>query len=181
MLSKLLYIAGGLSIIAFLAFICFFAYIIYNDGDDGYANTPLEFVEAHRKKWRSWAHLKFNDWKKYYILAPDEWELTWFAPKRTIRDKNGVWDMVYINFGFIGNIKYVFFKYDMKNRRKKEEFNKNSQDGLRYVLEAVQGDIEKIQKKAKEEINKAKEETDKIRESYLNKEIELKSTDKWEN
>lgn len=38
-----------------------------------------------------------------------------------------------------------------------------------------------------EEINKAKEETNKIRESYLieesylNKEIELKSTDKWEN
>ena len=35
--------------------------------------------------------------------------------------------------------------------------------------------------------NKAKEETNKIRESYLteesylNKEIELKSTDKWEN
>lgn len=187
MLSKLLYIAGGLSIIAFLAFICFFAYIIYNDGDGGYANTPLEFVEAHHKKWRSWAHLKFNDWKKYYILAPDEWELTWFAPNRTIRDKNGVWDMVYINFGFIGNIKYVFFKYDMKNRRKKEEFNKNSQDSLRYILEAVQGDIDKIQKKAEEEINKAKEETNKIRESYLNeqsylnKEIELKSTDKWEN
>ena len=69
----------------------------------------------------------------------------------------------------------------MKNRRKKEEFNKNSQDNLRYVLEAVQGDIEEIQKKAEAEINKAKEETDKIRESYLNKEIELKSTDKWEN
>lgn len=181
MLSKLLYIGGGLAVIAFLAFICFFAYIIYNDGDGGYANTPLEFVEAHHKKWRSWAHLKFNDWKKYYILAPDEWELTWFAPKRTIRDKNGVWDMVYINFGFIGNIKYVFFKYDMKNRRKKEKFNKNSQDSLRYILEAVQGDIDKIQKKAEEEINKAKKETDKIRESYLNKEIELKSTDRWEN
>ena len=69
----------------------------------------------------------------------------------------------------------------MKNRRKKEEFNKNSQDNLKYVLEAVQGDIEEIQKKAEEEINKAKEETNKIQESYLNKEIELKSTDRWEN
>ena len=49
------------------------------------------------------------------------------------------------------------------------------------TLEAVQGDIDKLQKQAEEEINKAKEETDKIRESYLNKEIELKSTDKWEN
>ena len=68
----------------------------------------------------------------------------------------------------------------MKNRQKKEEFNENSQDSLRYILEAVQGDIDKIQKKAEKEINKAKEETDKIRESYL-KEIELKSTDKWEN
>ena len=89
--------------------------------------------------------------------------------------------MVYINFGFIGNIKYVFYKYDMKNRRKKEEFNENSQNSLRYILEAVQEDIEKIQKEAEKEINKAKEETDKIRESYLNKELELKSTDKWEN
>ena len=75
----------------------------------------------------------------------------------------------------------------MENRRKKNKAAQNSQDNLRYILEAVQGDIDKIQKKAEEEINKAKEETDKIRESYLNeesylnKEIKLKSTDKWEN
>lgn len=55
---------------------------------------------------------------------------------------------------------------------------------MRYILEAVQGDIEEIQKKVEEETNKAKKEIDKIREPYLNKEnkeIELKSTDKWEN
>lgn len=75
----------------------------------------------------------------------------------------------------------------MENKYKKTKAAQSSQDNLRYVLEAVQGDINKIQKKAEEEINKAKEETDKIRksylneESYLNKEIELKSTDKWEN
>lgn len=178
---KILCVVGGFFFIALVVFVCHFACIIYKDEDDGYKNTIIDWIKQYHKDWRNWAHLKFNDWKKYYILAPDEWELTWFAPKRTIRDKNGVWDMVYINFGFIGNIKYVFFKYDMKNRRKKEEFNKNSQDNLRYVLEAVQGDIEEIQKKAGAEINKAKEETDKIRESYLNKEIELKSTDKWEN
>ena len=181
MLGKLLYIAGGLFIIAFLAFICFFAYIIYNDGDGGYANTPLEFVEAHHKKWRSWAHLKFNDWKKYYILAPDEWELVWFAPKRTVRTKNEVWDTVYINFGFIGNIRYVFFKYNTNNKRKKSESIENAQDSLRYVLEAVQGDIEKIQKKAEEETDKAKKEIEKVRESYMKSDIELKSTDRWEN
>lgn len=187
MLGKLLYIVGGLFIIAFLAFICFFAYVIYNDGDGGYANTPLEWVQAHHKKWRNWAYLKFTDWKKYYILAPDEWRLTWFAPKRTIRDKKGLWDTVYINFGFIGNIRYVLFKHNMENKYKKNKATQSSQDNLRYVLEAVQGDIDKIQKKAEEEINKAKEETDKIRksylneESYLNKEIELKSTDRWEN
>ena len=48
-------------------------------------------------------------------------------------------------------------------------------------FEEAAAEIEEIQKKAGAEINKAKEETDKIRESYLNKEIELKSTDKWEN
>ena len=181
MLGKLLYIAGGLFIIAFLVFICFFAYVLYKDEDSGYKNTPFEWVQAYHKDWRSWAHLKFNEWKKYYVLAPYEWELTWFAPKRTIRNKNGVWDMVYINFGLIGNIRYVFFKYNMKNRRKKNKTIQNSQDSLRYILEAVQGDIDKIQKKAEEEINKAKKETDKIRESYLNKDIELKSTDRWEN
>ena len=75
----------------------------------------------------------------------------------------------------------------MENRRRKNKATQSSQDNLRYILEAVQGDINKIQKKAEEEINKAKEETNKIRESYLNeesylnKEIELKSTDKWEN
>lgn len=75
----------------------------------------------------------------------------------------------------------------MDNKYEKNKAAQNSQNNLRYVLEAIQGDIDKIQKKAEEEINKAKEETDKIRESYLNeesylnKEIELKSTDKWEN
>lgn len=187
MLGKLLYIVGGIAILVFIIFVCIFAYIIYKDEDDGYTNTPLDFVKAHHKKWRSWAHLKFNDWKKYYILAPDKWELLWFAPKRTVRTKNQVWDTVYINFGFIGNIRYIFFKYNMNNKRKKDELLQNSQDSLRYILEAVQGDIDKIQKEAEEEINKAKEETDKIRksylneQSYLNKEIELKSTDKWEN
>lgn len=179
MLTILLFISGFF-FIALVVFVCHLAYIIYKDEDDGYKNTITDWIKEYRKDWRSWAYLKFNEWKKYYILAPHEWRLTWFAPKRTIRDKNGKWDTVYINFGFIGNIKYVFFKYDMKNRQKKEEFNKNSQDNLRYVLEAVQGDIKEIQKEAEEEINKAKEETDKIRESYL-KEIELKSTDKWEN
>lgn len=113
--------------------------------------------------------------------------MTWFAPKRTVRDNKGYRNTVYIDFGFIGNIRYVLFKHNMENRRRKNKAAQSSQDNLRYVLEAVQGDIDKIQKKAEEEIIKAKEETNKIRESYLteesylNKEIELKSTDKWEN
>lgn len=180
MLTILLFISGFF-FITLVVFVCYFAYIIYKDEDDGYKNTLSDWVKAYHKDWRNWAHLKFNDWKKYYILAPYEWRLKWFAPCRIITTKTGIRDNVYINFGFIGNIKYVFFKYDMKNRRKKEEFNENSQNSLRYILEAVQEDIEKIQKEAEKEINKAKEETDKIRESYLNKEIELKSTDRWEN
>lgn len=180
-MNKILYFAGGLLILALIAFICTFVYIIYKDEDDGWHNTPLEWVKRHCDKNRSWARLKFKDWKKYYTLAPNEWNLKWFAPSRTIRKENVVWDFVYINFGFIGNIKYVFFKYNMKNKRKKDVILQNSQDSLRYVLEAVQGDIDKIQKKAEEETNKAKKEIEKVRESYMNSNIELKSTDRWEN
>lgn len=184
---KILCIVGGFFFIALIVFVCHFACIIYKDEDDGYQNTIIDWIKQYHKDWRNWAHLKFNEWKKYYILASDEWRLTWFAPKRVIRDKCGLWDTVYINFGFIGNIRYVLFKHNMENKYKKNKAAQSSQDNLRYVLEAVQGDINKIQKKAEKEINKAKEETDKIRksylneESYLNKEIELKSTDKWEN
>jgi hypothetical protein len=184
---EILYVISGFSFIVFVIFAFCLAHIVYKDEDDGYQNTIIDWIKEYRKDWRSWTHLKFNEWKKYYILAPDEWRLTWFAPKRAIRDKKGHWDTVYINFGFIGNIRYVLFKHNMKNRYEKNKAAQNSQDNLRYILEAVQGDIDKIQKKAEEEINKAKEETDKIRksylneESYLNKEIELKSTDKWEN
>lgn len=184
---KILCIVGGFFFIALVVFVCHLARIIYKDGDDGYQNTIIDWIKEYRKDWRSWTHLKFNEWKKYHILAPDEWRLTWFAPKRTIRDKKGHWDTVYINFGFIGNIRYVLFKHNLENKYEKNKAAQNSQDNLRYILEAVQGDINKIQKKAEEEINKAKEETDKIRksylneESYLNKEIELKSTDRWEN
>lgn len=184
---KILCVVGGFFFITLVVFVCHLARIIYKDGDDGYKNTILDWIKEYHKDWRSWTHLKFNEWKKYYILAPDEWGLTWFTPKRTIRDKKGHWDTVYINFGFIGNIRYVLFKHNLENKYEKNKAAQNSQDNLRYILEAVQGDINKIQKKAEEEINKAKEETDKIRksylneESYLNKEIELKSTDRWEN
>lgn len=178
---KILCIVGGFFFIALVVFVCHLVYIVYKDEDDGCKNTITEWIQKYRQDWHNWTHLKFSEWKKYYVLAPDEWRLSWFAPNRTIRNKKGKWDTVYINFGFIGNIRYVFFKYNMKNRRKKNENARNSQDNLRYILEAVQGDIDKLQKQAEEEINKAKEETDKIRESYLNKEIELKSTDKWEN
>lgn len=34
-MNKILYFAGGLLILTFLAFICIFAYIIYKDEDDG--------------------------------------------------------------------------------------------------------------------------------------------------
>ena len=184
---EILYVISGFLFIVFVIFSFYLAYIVYKDEDDGYKNTIIDWIKEYRKDWHSWTHLKFNEWKKYYILAPDEWKLAWFAPKRVIRDKHGTWDTIYINFGFIGNIRYVLFKHNMENRRRKNKAAQSSQDNLRYVLEAVQRDIDKIQKKVEEEINKAKEETDKIRksylneESYLNKETELKFTDKWEN
>lgn len=178
---------GGFFVVVFIIFVCCFAYIIYKDGDGGYANTITDWIEEFDKDWHNWTHLKFKEWEKYYILAPDEWRLLWFAPRRFITDKFGNRDTVCINFGFIGNIRYVLFKHNMDNKYEKNKSAQRSQDNLRYILEAVQGDIDKLQKQAEEEINKAKEETDKIRESYLNeesylnKEIKLKSTDKWEN
>ena len=184
---KILCVVGGFFFVALVVFVCHLAYIVYKDKDEGYQNTIIDWIKEYRKDWHSWTHLKFNDWKKYYVLALDEWELTWFAPKRTVRDNKGYRNTVYIDFGFIGNIRYVLFKHNMENRRRKNKAAQSSQDNLRYVLEAVQRDIDKIQKQAEEEINKAKEETDKIRESYLskesylNKETELKFTDKWEN
>lgn len=177
---EILYVISEFLFIILVIFVCCFTYIIYKDGDGGYANTITDWIEEFHKDWRRWTHLKFNEWKKYYILAPDKWKLAWFAPQRVIRDKHGTWDTIYINFGFIGNIRYVLFKHNMENKRRKDKAAQSSQDNLRYVLEAIQGDIDKVRKKAEEEINKAKEEADKIRESYL-KEIELKSTDKWEN
>lgn len=184
---KVLCVVGGFFFVALVVFVCHLAYIVYKDKDEGYQNTIIDWIKEYRKDWHSWTHLKFNDWKKYYVLALDEWELTWFAPKRTVRDNKGYRNTVYIDFGFIGNIRYVLFKHNMENKRRKDKAAQSSQDNLRYVLEAVQRDIDKIQKQAEEEINKAKEETDKIRESYLskesylNKETELKFTDKWEN
>lgn len=84
---KILCIVGGFFFIALVGFVCHLACIIYKDEDDGYKNTIIDWIKQYHKDWRNWAHLKFNEWKKYYILAPDEWRLTWFSPKRTIRDK----------------------------------------------------------------------------------------------
>lgn len=179
---KVLFVIGGLILFVLAGFYGYFALIIYKDDDGGgYKNTPIEWLREHHKDWRNWAHLNFDEWKKYYILAPYEWYLLWFAPKRMVKTKNNGLDAVYINFGFIGNIRYIFYKYNMKNKRKKSENFQKSQDSLRYILEAVQGDIEKIQKKAEEETNKAKKEIEKVRDSYMKSDIELKSTDRWEN
>lgn len=162
---KILCIVGGFFFIALVVFVCHFACIIYKDEDDGYKNTIIDWIKQYHKDWRNWAHLKFNEWKKYYILAPEQWRLTWFSPKRTIRDKKGLWDTVYINFGFIGNIRYVLFKHNMDNKYEKNKAAQNSQNNLRYILEAVQEDIEILKKQSKEEINKAAETTKKVKEN----------------
>lgn len=73
---KILCIVGGFFFIALVVFVCHFACIIYKDEDDGYKNTLIDWIKQYHKDWRNWAHLKFNEWKKYYILAPDEWRLT---------------------------------------------------------------------------------------------------------
>ena len=162
---KILCIVGGFFFIALVVFVCHFACIIYKDEDVGYKNTIIDWIKQYHKDWRNWAHLKFNEWKKYYILAPEQWRLTWFSPKRTIRDKKGLWDTVYINFGFIGNIRYVLFKHNMDNKYEKNKAAQNSQNNLRYILEAVQEDIEILKKQSKEEINKAAETTKKVKEN----------------
>lgn len=69
---KILCIVGGFFFITLVVFVYYFAYIIYKDSDGGYANTLSDWVEAYRKNWRNWAYLKFNEWEKYYALAPDE-------------------------------------------------------------------------------------------------------------
>ena len=107
----------------------------------------INFIEE-REDWGCTKKpvLKFRDFKKYYFLNPNSWEL-----KRYIVVKEGQ----EFSFSFFETIAYKnFYK---KRKKKKENNEKYERDKLAYIklLNSVQKDIDDIRQKTNKEINES--------------------------
>lgn len=106
--------------------------------------------------------LKFKDFKRYYFLNPNSWELKYCTVVKAEQE---------FSFSFFGTILYMNF---YKKKRKKEENNaKQERDKQAYIklLNSVQKDINTIRKKANKEIEESSKIIIRVKENFMKEEI----------
>ena len=69
---------------------------------------------------------------------------------------------IYVDFGFIGNLKYSRWRHKYLKNKKTQEIQERN---LKFILESAQEDIEILKKQSEEEINKAAEASKKVKEN----------------
>lgn len=112
--------------------------------------------------------LKFKDFKTYYFLNPDSWELDDY----TVR-KKGVLAPGYsfvlqdFSFSFIDVIYYKIFK----NQLKRKKINKEVNSAHMALIDAVQKDINDIRKKANKEIEESSKIMIQVKKNFMKEEI----------
>ena len=72
---------------------------------------------------------------------------------------------IYVDFGFIGNLKYSRWRHKYLKNKKTQEIQEREVKNLRLILESAQEDIEILKKQSEEEINKAAETSKKVKEN----------------
>lgn len=145
----------------------------------GIFKTDLDEINEKRKR-EECVKMDFDKWYDIYCLNPKKWSLTCLPSCRidTTRQKFGeiifvsnYWNNnyyikdVYVDFGFIGNLKYSMWNRSRRKTEKKKEAQEKEVKNLRLILESAQKDIEILKKQSEEEINKAAETSARVRKN----------------
>ena len=145
----------------------------------GIFGADLDDIDEKRKR-EECAKMDFDKWYDIFCLNTKKWNLGCLPYCRidTTRQKFGdiiitsnYWNHnycikdVYVDFGFIGNLKYSLWRRNYIKAKETREANEREVKNLKFILESAQEDIEILKKKSSEEIKKAEETTAKVKEN----------------
>lgn len=145
----------------------------------GIFGADLDDINEKRKR-EECVKMDFDKWYDIFCLNTGKWSLGCLPSCRidTTRQKYGdiiitsnYWNHnfciknVYVDFGFIGNLKYSLWRRNYIKSKENREANEKEAKNLKFILESAQEDIEILKKQSEEEINKAAETSKKVKEN----------------
>ena len=145
----------------------------------GIFDADLDDINEKRKN-EECVKMDFDKWYDIFYLNTEKWSLGCLPSCRidTTRQKFGdiiitsnYWNHsfciknVYVDFGFIGNLKYSRWRHKYLKNKKTQETQEKEVKNLKFILESAQEDIEILKKQSEEEINKAAETSKKVKEN----------------
>lgn len=145
----------------------------------GIFDADLDDINEKRKR-EECVKMDFDKWYDIYCLNTKKWSLGCLPSCRidTTRQKFGdiiitsnYWNHsyciknIYVDFGFIGNLKYSLWRHKYLKSKETREANEREVKNLKLILESAQEDIEILKKQSEEEIKKAAETSAKVKEN----------------
>lgn len=156
----------------------------------GIFDADLDDINEKRKD-EECTKMDFDKWYDIFCLNNEKWNLGCLPYCRvdTTRQKFGeiiitsnYWNHnycvknIYVDFGFIGNLKYSRWRHKYLKNKKTQETQEREVKNLKFILESAQEDIEILKKQSKEEINKAAETTKKVKENLDKQKLQKMKT-----
>ena len=135
--------------------------------------------------------MDFDKWYDIFCLNTKKWDLGCLPHCRvdTTRPKFGdviitsnYWNHnycvknIYVDFGFIGNLKYSRWRHKYLKNKKTQETQEREVKNLKFILESAQEDIEILKKQSEEEINKAAETSKEVKENLDKQKLQKMKT-----
>ena len=151
----------------------------------GIFKADLDDINEKRKN-EECVKMDFDKWYDIFCLNTKKWNLGYLPycmiDKRNYRHGDMIvtssWDLscfnsknIYIDFGFVGNLKYSRWRHKYLKDKKTQETQEREVKNLRLILESAQEDIEILKKQSEEEINKATEINKKVKENLDKQEL----------
>lgn len=151
----------------------------------GIFDADLDDINEKRKR-EECVKMDFDKWYDIYCLNTKKWSLGCLPSCRidTTRQKFGdiiitlnYWNHsyciknIYVDFGFIGNLKYSLWRHKYLKSKETREANEREVKNLKFILESAQEDIEILKKQSEEEIKKAAETSAKVKENLDKQEL----------
>ena len=119
--------------------------------------------------------MDFDKWYDIFCLNNEKWNLGSLPYCRLDTTRliitSNYWNHnycvknIYVDFGFIGNLKYSRWRHKYLKNKKTQEIQEREAKNLKFILESAQEDIEILKKQSEEEINKAAEASKKVKEN----------------
>lgn len=140
----------------------------------GIFDADLDDINEKRK-CEECTKMDFDKWYDIYCLNTKKWGLGCLPYCRLDTTRliitSNYWNHnycvknIYVDFGFIGNLKYSRWRHKYLKNKKTQEIQEREVKNLKFILESAQEDIEILKKQSEEEINKAAKTSKKVKEN----------------